>query len=253
MNDEVHVSHVRPDIPLGEQEQRAACLTADELGRAARFRRSIDQRRYVAHRSALREILGVYMGLEARQVELYRDRLGKPHLAGEAGTGWQFSVSHSGGIGLIAVRRGRQVGVDVEHVIPGFDWREVAALALSERERRGLDSLPADKQCEAFFAIWTRKEALAKAVGLGLRLEFPAVEVPADFWIDGWSVQHGFPPGRGRLNAAIVDLPVGMGFRAALASIGGQGRVRGFNWVANASSAPDQNGDVRRGNQPCER
>lgn len=237
--EELHVWRVRLDIPVSESERRAAWLAAEERGRASRFRHDLDRRRYVAHQSALREILGAYLGLDAGQVQLDRDRLGKPHLAGEAGAGWQFSVSHSGGIGLVAVRRGMQVGVDVEQVILGFDWREVAAMALSEREKRGLDALPADRQGDAFFAIWTRKEALAKAVGLGLRLELPALEVPAEPWIGGWSVQR-FPAQEGEVECAIVDLPVGEGCRASLASVGGTAHVRGFDWMARVSSATDQ-------------
>jgi 4'-phosphopantetheinyl transferase len=237
--DEVHVWRVGLDIPAGELERRVAWLAVDERGRASRFRNPLDRRRYVAHRSALREILGAYLGLEARQVQLDRDRLGKPRLAGEAGTGWQFSVSHSGDFGLVAVRRGRQVGVDVEQVILGFDWREVAALALSEREWRGIGARPADRQCEAFFAIWTRKEALAKAVGLGLRIEFPVLQVPADRCLGGWSVLR-FSAEEGDVECAVVDLPVGEGFRASLASVGGTAHLRGFYWMMRDSSVTDQ-------------
>ena len=232
---EVHVWRARLDVSEPELERRTTWLSPEERGRASRFRYPIDRRRYVANRSALREILGAYLGLEARQVGLDRDRHGKPRLAGEAVGGWQFSVSHSGGIGLMAVRRGMQVGVDVEQVIPGFDWREVAALALSEREVRALGALPADQQWNAFFAIWTRKEALAKAVGLGLRARLAFLEVPTDPGCVGWSRRSVETPG-GQVDCGLVDLSLGLGFRGALALVGKGADVVGFEWVAAGRS-----------------
>ncbi len=86
----------------------------------------------------------------------------------------RISVSHAVDLVLVAVARGCRVGVDVE---PLCD-RGITRLpdhALSERER--LD-FAGDPRLETFLSYWTRKEALLKAVGLGLAIEPSLIELP---------------------------------------------------------------------------
>ena len=92
---------------------------------------------------------------------------GKPHLGGRSDL--DFSISHSGGLALIAVARGRRVGADVERVRPRTDVLAIARGSLSARERQTIESLETDAaRREAFFRCWTRKEAYLKALGVGL-------------------------------------------------------------------------------------
>ena len=227
---EVHIWAVDLDLPEGEMASMRRWLSAEERSRAARFWHDVDRRRYLAHKGALREILGGYLGLQPAEIRFGLDRRGKPHVAGPFRDGLDFGVSHSGSLGLVGIRRGGQVGVDVERIIPGFDWREVAATALSEREVRALGALPADQQCDAFFAIWTRKEALAKAVGVGLRTDLAALEAPTSPGLSGWSARRVEADGR-LAECALVDLLLRVGYRAALALVGPAAEVRGFKWA----------------------
>jgi 4'-phosphopantetheinyl transferase len=92
---------------------------------------------------------------------------GKPGLAGSSEL--DFSVSHSGGLALIAVARGRQVGADVERVRARTDVLAIARGSLSARERRTIESPETDQERRAaFFRCWTRKEAYLKGLGTGL-------------------------------------------------------------------------------------
>ncbi|TFH34341.1 MAG: 4'-phosphopantetheinyl transferase superfamily protein [Anaerolineales bacterium] len=211
----------RVDLDLLEHTPASlrARLSPEELIHASSFRHDRDKGRFLTHKSALREILGGYLGLEPEDVRFVRDRWGKPNVANPDTDALEFNTSHSGGISLIVVRRGGKVGVDIEKVIPDFPWREVAPKALNESEIRALELLPAEQKSDAFYAIWTRKEALAKAVGLGLRLDLPALQVPTDARLTDWSLsrarlQHG------EVDCALVDLECCVGFRAALALVG---------------------------------
>jgi 4'-phosphopantetheinyl transferase len=81
--------------------------------------------------------------------------------------GLDFSVSHAGGLAVIAVSN-RPVGVDVEDAMAG---EQPLAPALTQRERATCRSY-AD-----FARLWTRKEAVLKAVGKGLALHPGRIEV----------------------------------------------------------------------------
>lgn len=88
-----------------------------------------------------------------------------------------FNLSHSRGFMLLAVTRGREVGVDIELIDRDFATAEVAERFFSRREILSLRSQPDHLQTEAFFHCWTRKEAYIKARGEGLSLPLDQFDV----------------------------------------------------------------------------
>jgi len=157
---EVHVWHVPLSIPV-----RPSLLSEDERLRADRFRFDRDRDRFVACRSALRQILGDYLHQPADRLVFGYGRSGKPTLAG---ADLRFNISHSSDHALIAVAFGREVGIDVECPGMRINAAEIAARFLTLSEAAFVRSAPPEPQDAAFLACWTRKEAWAKAVGTGL-------------------------------------------------------------------------------------
>jgi 4'-phosphopantetheinyl transferase len=144
-----------------------AALSSDEQARARAFRRHEDAVRYASVRTALRDLLAVALEIPADAVPLFNDGNGRPtvHVAGR----WvDFNVSHSGAYGLIALSMQRRVGVDIERCVDGFDWRALARSTLAEAESAWLERQPAHAQTRGFFDAWAAKEALLKAVGVGV-------------------------------------------------------------------------------------
>jgi 4'-phosphopantetheinyl transferase len=153
----VDLDHARHDQPSLLQS-----LSPDERARAARFRFERDRRRFVAGRGALREILGEALGRPPSSIAFAYGPQGKPRLAADE---IQFNVSHSEGLGLIAVAGDRRVGVDIERVRAKGSGMDVAKRFFSRAEVATLRALPRGLRTEAFFACWTRKEAYIKARG----------------------------------------------------------------------------------------
>ncbi len=151
-------------------------LSPEELERARRFRFERDRRRFTLARGALRAILGGYLEVDPRSVVFNYGPQGKPRLAGGS-SGLRFNVAHSGELALIAVSRGRELGVDVEYM-RSLTWAgEIAGRFFSPREAATFRSLPAHLAQAAFFACWTRKEAYIKARGGGLSIPLDGFEV----------------------------------------------------------------------------
>ncbi len=162
----MHVWCLRLERDAGRIAAWRAALPIDERERAARFRQSDDVARFVLGRRALRRILAARLGCAPEAVPLVPGPNGKPGLAADMPP-WQFNLSHSGDWVLIVLASQRRVGVDVEV------WRDLEYDALAERafapeECAALASAPEVERAAIFFAVWTRKEALLKARGLGL-------------------------------------------------------------------------------------
>ena len=119
------------------------------------------------------------------------------------------SVTHSGDVVAVAVTAEGPVGVDVEMIAPGSesDHHEICPSVCSADERRFVSGR------DAFFTFWTRKEAVLKATGHGLRLPMTDVGVtspeqrPALLAFPGGQV----PPCR------MSDVDAGDGYRGAVA------------------------------------
>jgi 4'-phosphopantetheinyl transferase len=186
-----------------------ALLTADERERAARYRLDRVREQFVACRGMLRTILGFYLGCPAREVPLRQEAGGKPVLAQPAVAGLHFNLTHSAGVGLLAVGM-RPVGIDVERLRDVPNAAGLVGRFFAAAEREEFARLPADLRTAGFFRGWTCKEALLKAVGRGLQ-DLESCVVVLDPRVEPRVVR--FDPGPWHL-AAWEPLP---GYAAALA------------------------------------
>ena len=223
--DEIHVWCAELDPPGGAAERLGAILSPDERTRAARFCLERVRSRFVVCRGVLRTILGRYLGGAPEGLRfVYGDR-GKPALAPPEGTDLRFNVSHSDGLALFAVARGREVGVDVERLRPLPRVERIAERFFSLPERKALLELPPERRAEAFFTCWTRKEAYVKArgEGLGHPLDQFAVSLVPGEAARLWAAGDGDEREIARWSLdALVPAP---GYVAALAALGGGWRL----------------------------
>jgi 4'-phosphopantetheinyl transferase len=164
--DEVHVWRVEVGSAYTCRDILWSFLAGDERQKAADFLFEGDRERFVVSRGVLRTLLGRYLRRHPGSLGFDFNPYGKPFLAGDSGI--CFSTSHSHGLVLLAFACGREVGVDIERVRADLGLEEIAACCFSPREIATLHSLGKALREEAFFACWTRKEALAKAEGKGL-------------------------------------------------------------------------------------
>jgi 4'-phosphopantetheinyl transferase len=183
---EVHVWRVDQEAVKGGLGLLGATLDSAERARAERFRRPPDRDAFLLFHGMSRVLLGRYLGEPAARIRLRAPPDGKPFL--EDGNGQrplEFNLSHSGGLALLAVTRGRPVGVDIERIRPEADDERIAQRFFSPEEVAALAAVPSERRSEAFFACWTRKEAYLKARGVGLSLPLRSFAV---------SVIPGRPP-----------------------------------------------------------
>jgi 4'-phosphopantetheinyl transferase len=150
-------------------------LSDDELERATSFRFARDRARFVAARTLLRTLLASYADCHARSIRFAYGPFGKPTLPDFPRL--RFNLAHSENCVVVAVTRGREVGVDVELLRDVVDCTLVARHFFAPAEIETLTMQPAGEQPHAFLRCWTRKEAFIKARGDGLSLPLADFEV----------------------------------------------------------------------------
>ncbi len=135
----------------------------------ARLAEGAPRRRSAEARAIVDCVLGRY--LSAPRIE--RGAAGKPCLAGCDNL--SFNLSHSGSRLVVAVADGVSVGVDCEAARPFPDLMALARMICSDAELALLRRSDAASAIAIFHDLWTRKEAVLKAIGVGL--SFPLSEL----------------------------------------------------------------------------
>ncbi len=196
IDDQVHVWRIALNQAPERVHSISLVLSEDEKCRAARIRGDKNSREYTFARALLRILLSQYINVDPSQLQFSYSKHGKPELADAFEGGLlQFNVSHSDGVVVYAVTRGRAVGIDIERVRESFDYQEIERQFFKKNEPSDFQSMSA----HAFFRRWTRSEALAKAMGKGLDQFSMAVEEKK-----GWTVME-LDPIPGFVTAVAVE------------------------------------------------
>ena len=99
-------------------------LTKSEWMEANRFQHERERERFIATRGLLRLILSKYVDGDPGDLEFRTGPFGKPELSAPP-TALRFNLSHSGNLALIAVTRGRDVGVDLEMIQEDMAYEQI--------------------------------------------------------------------------------------------------------------------------------
>ena len=176
--DEVHVWQAELETSSVRIDTYLNTLAEEEKSRADRLYFQRDRNRFIVAHGILRAILGRYLNRAPHTLLFRYGSHGKPALDFEHGPhAIHFNISHSHGMALYAIARGRQVGIDVELTHRDLEVDQIADRFFSHGEIATLRALPRDVRKYAFFLCWTRKEAYIKARGEGLSLPLDQFEV----------------------------------------------------------------------------
>lgn len=201
-------------------------ITGEERAIAEALGRSGDGSAFLCARAMTRKVLGWVLGCSPVGIELCRSEHGRLALVDREVC---FSTAYGGGRQLIAVSLRSEVGVDIQD--GNATYGENLQLALTEWEQRLLRRLPPSARQMFFLSLWTRKEAVLRAAGYGLRVPPDEVDVLVE---DGAGVVAvPLPDGAGVTEVQVRDLPGGYGTVAAAAVAGPVEAVH--TWMFNPS------------------
>lgn len=208
----MHLWRVELDVGADVEERLREKLAPDEAARAEGFASARARRRFVVARGTLRVLLGGLLGERPLSVSIEEGASGKPRLAGHR---LGFNVSHSGDLALICIAEGFEVGVDLEQLRPVPSAAEIAKRRFATAEARFVEEGGESDIDRRFLLCWTRKEALAKALGAGLSFDLRSFAVPLEE--TGGVVSLGDPGDGRRQRWLLLDVPIGSKYVAALA------------------------------------
>lgn len=152
-------------------------LDEGQRRRADAFVREELKVRYTISHGALRVILASYLNISPEKILYGYGTYQKPYLQDNLREIY-FNLSHSGDIAVAAIAMGDEVGVDVERMKSDILEKNLEELIMTDRELVIYRDIPLQNRREAFFALWTHKEALLKLEGTGITDEMNRLNVP---------------------------------------------------------------------------
>jgi 4'-phosphopantetheinyl transferase len=191
--------------------------SAPEYQAADRFRFDRDRRAYLVAHGLLRHALSACAPEHAPQDwSFVRTAHGRPELDARFASSLRFNLSHCATRVSCVVSTSVDCGVDVESVARDVQTALLQEQCLAGAEQRWVRAGAPAQQTRRFMQLWTLKEAVAKAVGLGLALPFAQLEfevepvprlVGAPDGVGGawWLVQHETEDGH--VEAVALGLP----------------------------------------------
>ncbi len=159
----IHLWHVLLTDFISEEQTLFNFLSEDEAARALRFQLPLHRQRYIITRGLLRKLLSLYVSTSPDKIAFIYGQKGKPYLENNS-LNLQFNLSHSDERAVYGFTLHHEIGIDIQKTTSFFN-EAVAKRFFSASEIAELLALPIQERVQGFYQIWTRKEAVIKAIG----------------------------------------------------------------------------------------
>lgn len=144
-------------------------LSEDEHERANKLKVEEKKQQFIITRGALRKFLSNSLKKTAEKIVFSYGEHKKPYIEEQYNNkSVEFNISHSGGYALVALTLNNKIGVDVEKMNHNIDYKSLSFRFFSDKEKEELRCLDKDKQLDAFYRAWVRKESFIKATEKGI-------------------------------------------------------------------------------------
>jgi len=148
-------------------------ISFDEQLKADKFHFDDDRETYVLCHALLRLVLANHLNVNPLEIKFKIGLNNKPCLTNDA---VYFNVTHTKEAFSFAVSKNFYVGIDLEDINQPVEINSIAESFFSKREREYIFKSNTDAK-NRFFLLWTRKEALLKAIGTGISDNLTQIEV----------------------------------------------------------------------------
>lgn len=149
-------------------------LSNDEKKRAERFYFDKHRINFICAHANLRRILSKYTHSPPQEIVFTKNSYGKPEIISSP---IKFNLSHSKNTALLAVGLNHDLGIDIEY-FSDRSYLGIGQHVFSDIENEELKNLPLNLLPLGFFHLWAQKEAVIKAVGLGMSYPLKKLTMP---------------------------------------------------------------------------
>lgn len=151
-------------------------LSRDERNRAEQLYLDEDRSTYIICHALLRIFLSKRIKQKPNKIKIIKDRNKKPYLRNNH---MYFNITHTRNAFAFGFSTNCYLGIDMENNNNKMNFLPLLDAVFSNKEKEFV-LVDKAKSLDRFLLIWTRKEALLKALGIGLVSYLEQIEVLED-------------------------------------------------------------------------
>ena len=155
-------------------EKTSPLLSKKEKERCDDYLNEAEKVRYTCNHRFVRQVLAKYLNVQASEIEFSQAAKGKPYLKDPE---LFFNYSYRSNLAILAISPHNEVGIDIEKMKPLHDLKTFASFSFSENEKKIIFKSHPDQLQETIFTFWTFKEAIIKALGVGLNADLTQIDL----------------------------------------------------------------------------
>lgn len=153
------------------------CLSESDIKRANKIKVENKKNLFYLRKGLTRIIISDFINISPKEIEFYYDINGKPFIFNNLYKGVYFNISHSKEYLFIAISNKKNIGVDIEKIKLNWNYSLLAKSVFSKEDNIIFNSYSEDDKMRAFYKAWVQKEAISKALGLGISIGFNTFSV----------------------------------------------------------------------------
>jgi 4'-phosphopantetheinyl transferase len=161
---------------ISEFSAMSKYISDSDKSRADKFHFDDDRDTWLLCHTLLRIVIAEKLNIDPANLLIIKDKNNKPLIKGDP---LFFSISHTRDAFCFVISDRFRVGIDLEKVNRNIDFESIAETFFSRDEREFIMGSSTGSR-ERFFLLWTRKEALLKAIGTGIIPNLQGIEVFRD-------------------------------------------------------------------------
>jgi 4'-phosphopantetheinyl transferase len=157
------------------------CLSDVEQQKIGRYIFERDRKNSAFAHVFKRKVLARHLNCNPQDVAIDIEPDRRPVLSHYSPEQLDFNLSHSRNWVVVAVsEKLNRIGIDVEFQRHNLDYSGLAERVFSLAEQKQLASLEGRARQSYFYQIWTIKESISKALGLGMKMGFGKIDINID-------------------------------------------------------------------------
>jgi 4'-phosphopantetheinyl transferase len=168
----VHLMRVERDLSCDELYDLLPLISAEKHDRIGRFHYFIDKQRALFGELLIRMEISQSLSIPNGDISISVGEHGKPYLAEYPD--FHFNISRAGRY-VVCAFSGAPVGIDIEVIAP-VDMKIVERFFAKSEKEYIFEQMLESAQWEAFYRVWTMKEACIKREGHGLDIPVPSFD-----------------------------------------------------------------------------
>ena len=168
----------------GSPGERLQWLSPQELARLNRITHAASRERFLVGRSFIRFVLSHYLKIPPGSIRIDTSANGKPSQNHDDQL--FFNLSHTGNQFALAISKLGIVGIDIEQHKPRMHLFPIAQSILTDSDKKWFNPLTQAEQTKIFYQLWSLKEAILKAEGVGLNLAMNKIGFTRALSVSEW-------------------------------------------------------------------